>query len=147
MGITKFYRRSSNWYKNSLIKGGLKEGINTTVQKGIEIGKSVTGIFTGKFENISQAQNAIKNGGIIDGISDVIDSTLNFTSKKGMIPSNVTTLIRKGKNVILDNISSNIETEFANQINNVEKLGKYENNWREFYKSQNFEGMEREYQK
>ena len=133
--------------KNSLIKGGLKEGINTTVQKRIEIGKSVTGIFTGKFENISQAQNAIKNGGIIDGISDVIDSTLNFTSKKGMIPSNVTTLIRKGKNVILDNISSNIETEFANQINNVEKLGKYENNWREFYKSQNFEGMEREYQK
>ena len=129
--------------KNSLIKGGLKEGIKTTVQ----IGKSVTGIFTGKFENISQAQNAIKNGGIIDGISDVIDSTLNFTSKKGMIPSNVTTLIRKGKNVILDNISSNIETEFANQINNVEKLGKYENNWREFYKSQNFEGMEREYQK
>ena len=116
-------------------------------QKGIEIGKSVTGIFTGKFENISQAQNAIKNGGIIDGISDVIDSTLNFTSKKGMIPSNVTTLIRKGKNAILDNISSNIETEFANQINNVEKLGKYENNWREFYKSQNFEGMEREYQK
>lgn len=133
--------------KNSLIKEGLKEGINTTVQKGIEIGKSVTGIFTGKFENISQAQNAIKNGGIIDGISDVIDSTLNFTSKKGMIPSNVTTLIRKGKNVILDNISSNIETEFANQINNVEKIGKYENNWREFYKSQNFEGMEREYQK
>ena len=64
-----------------------------------------------------------------------------------MIPSNVTTLIRKGKNAILDNISSNIETEFANQINNVEKLGKYENNWREFYKSQNFEGMEREYQK
>ena len=99
--------------KNSLIKGGLKEGINTTVQKGIEIGKSVTGIFTGKFENISQAQNAIKNGGIIDGISDVIDSTLNFTSKKGMIPSNVTTLIRKGKNVILNNISSNIETEIA----------------------------------
>ena len=133
--------------KNSLIKGGLKEGINTTVQKGIEIGKSVTGIFTGKFENISQAQNAIKNGGIIDGISDVIDSTLNKKKKKGMIPSNVTTLIRKGKNVILDNISSNIETEFANQINNVEKLGKYENNWREFYKSQNFEGMEREYQK
>lgn len=133
--------------KNSLIKGGLKEGINTTVQKGIELGKSVTGIFTGKFENISQAQNAIKNGGIIDGISDVIDSTLNFTAKKGMIPANVAILIRKGKNVILDNVSSNIETEFANQINNVEKLGKYENNWREYYNNQDFDGMEREYQK
>ncbi len=30
----------------------------------------MTGIFTGKFENVSQAQNAVKNGGIIDGISD-----------------------------------------------------------------------------
>lgn len=133
--------------KNSLIKSGLKEGINTTVEKGIEIGKSITGIFTGKFENISQAQNVIKSGGIIDGISNLIDSTLNFTTQKGIIPYNVATLIRKGKNVILDNVCSNIETEFANQINNVEKLGKYENNWKEYYKNQDFEGMEREYKK
>lgn len=68
--------------KNSLLKGGLKEGISTTIEKGIELGKSITGIFTGKFENVSQAQNAIKNGGIIDGISDVLDSTLNYTVKK-----------------------------------------------------------------
>ena len=133
--------------KNSLIKGGLKEGIKTTVEAGIELGKSVTGIFTGKFENISQAQNAVKNGGIIDGISDTIDSALNYTTKKGLIPGQVATLIRQGKNVILDNISSNIETEFVNQLNNIEKIGKYENNWREYYQEQNFEGMEREYQK
>lgn len=133
--------------KNSLIKGGLKEGIKTTVEAGIELGKSVTGIFTGKFENISQAQNAVKNGGIIDGISDTIDSALNYSTKKGLIPGQVATLIRQGKNVILDNISSNIETEFVNQLNNIEKIGKYENNWREYYQEQDFEGMEREYQK
>ncbi len=133
--------------KNSLIKGGLKEGINTTLEKGIEIGKSLTGIFTGKFDNIFQAQNAIKSGGIIDGISNVIDSALSFTSKKGIIPYNVATLIRKGKNAILDNVSSNIETEFANQINNIEKIKKYENNWKEYYQNQNFDGMQKEYEK
>ena len=133
--------------KNSLITGGLKEGINTTIEAGIELGKSVTGIFTGKFENISQAQNAIKNGGIIDGISDSIDSALNYTIKKGLIPGEIANLIRKGKNVILDNVSSNIETEFVNQLNNIEKIGKYENNWREYYKEQDFEGMEKEYNK
>lgn len=133
--------------KNSLLKGGLKEGISTTIEKGIELGKSVTGIFTGKFENVSQAQNAIKNGGIIDGISDVLDSTLNYTVKKGLIPSNIGTLIRQGKNVILDNVSNNIETEFANQLDNIGKLGKYENNWKNYYQNQDFDGMEREYEK
>lgn len=133
--------------KNSLLKGGLKEGISTTIEKGIELGKSITGIFTGKFENVSQAQNAIKNGGIIDGISDVLDSTLNYTVKKGLIPSSIGKLIRQGKNVILDNVSNNIETEFANQLDNIGKLGKYENNWKNYYQNQDFDGMEREYEK
>ena len=109
--------------KNSLIKGGLKEGIDTAIDNAVELGKSVTGIFTGKFENVSQAQNAIKNGGIIDGISDVLDSALSVTQKNGWIPGNIATLIRQGKNVILDNVSNNIETEFANQIDDIEKLG------------------------
>lgn len=133
--------------KDSLVKGGLKEGIDKAIDSAVELGKSVTGIFTGKFENVSQAQNAIKNGGIIDGISSSLDSAISFSTKNGWIPSNVSSMIRQGKNVILDNISNNIETEFVSQLDNVEKLGKYENNWRNYYKAQNFEGMEREYQK
>lgn len=133
--------------KNSLIKGGLKEGIDKAIQSATEIGKSVMGIFTGKFESISQAQNAIKSGGIIDGISDVLDSALSITSKNGWLPSNITSMIRQGKDVILDNISSNIESEFVSELNTVEKLSKYENNWRSYYKEQDFEGMEREYNK
>ncbi|MCI9039647.1 MAG: hypothetical protein HFJ29_07265 [Clostridia bacterium] len=133
--------------KNSLIRGGLKEGIDKAIDSAIELGKSITGIFTGKFENVSQAQNAIKNGGIIDGISNALDSALSFTSKQGWIPKEVTSIIKQGKNVILDNVSNNIETEFVSQLNSIEKLGKYENNWRKYYQLQNFEGMEREYQK
>ena len=133
--------------KNSLIRGGLKEGIDKAIDSAVELGKSVTGIFTGKFENVSQAQNAVKNGGIIDGISDALDTALSFTSKQGWIPKEVTSMIRQGKNVILDNVRNNIETEFVSQLNSVEKLGKYENNWRNYYQAQNFEGMEREYQK
>ena len=133
--------------KDSLLRGGLKEGIDKAINSAVELGKSVTGIFTGKFENVSQAQNAVKNGGIIDGISDVLDSTLSFTTKQGWIPSNVASLISQGKDVILDNVSNNIEDEFVNQLDHIEKLGKYENNWREYYNAQDFEGMEREYQK
>ena len=133
--------------KDSLIEGGLKEGVNKAISSAVELGKSVTGIFTGKFENVSQAQNAIKNGGIIDGISNALDSALSFSTKKGWIPSNVSNVIKQGKNAILDNVSNNIETEFVKQLDNVEKIGKYESNWKNYYKEQNFEGMEREYQK
>ncbi len=131
--------------KNSLIKGGLKEGIDKAIEGGIELGKSVTGIFTGKFDNISQAQNAIKNGGIIDSVSNVIDSALAFSTRKKLINANTANLIKQGKNVILDNVSSNIETEFVSQLDSIEKLGKYENNWRNYFQNQDFEGMEREY--
>ena len=133
--------------KNSLIRGGLKEGIDKAVENAVELGRSVTGIFTGKFDSIAQAQNVIKNGGIIEGVSNVIDSTLAVTQKSGLLPNNIVKLIRQGKNVILDNVSSNIEAEFVGQLDQIEKLGKYENNWKKYYQEENFEGMEREYQK
>lgn len=133
--------------KDALIQGGLKEGIDKAIDSAIDLGKSVTGIFTGNFENVSQAQNAIKNGGIIDGISGVIDFALEKATNSGLIPYNISSLIGKGKDVILDNVANNIEDEFAKQVDNIEKLGKYENNWREYYKNQDLEGMEREYQK
>ena len=133
--------------KDSLVKGGLKEGINTTINKAINLGKSAIGIFTGKFDSISQAQSAVKTGGIIDGISNVIDVALNKTTKSGLIDKNISSLIKNGKNVILDNVSKNIEETFTSQLEGIEKLSKYENNWKNYYKEKDFNGMEREYQK
>lgn len=133
--------------KDSLIKGGLKEGVNKAINSAINLGKSALGIFTGNFENLSQAQSAIKSGGIIDSISTLLDVVLGKVTKKGMIPYNVSNLIRKGKDVILDNVSKNIENNFTSQINNLDKLSKYENNWREYYKDKDFKGMEKEYEK
>ena len=133
--------------KNSLIKGGLKEGIDTTINKAINLGKSAMGIFTGNFESISQAQSAVKTGGIIDGISNVIDVVLNKTTKSGLIDKNISSLIKNGKNVILDNVSKNIEETFTSQLEGIEKLAKYENNWKNYFKEKDFSGMEREYQK
>lgn len=133
--------------KDSLIKGGLKEGINTAIQSASNLGKSSLGIITGKFENISQAQAAIKTGGIIDGVSEVIDHVLSKTTNTGLIDKNTALLIRKGKNVILDHVSKNIEDTFTSQLNHIEKLGKYENNWKRYYKEENFDGMQREYEK
>ena len=94
--------------KNNLIKNGLKEGISKTIDDAIDIGKSAIGIVTGNFENVNQMQTAVKTGGIIDGISTLLDTVVNKVQSKGLIDYNVARTIKEGKNIILNNVESNI---------------------------------------
>ena len=133
--------------KDSIMQEGLKEGIKKAVDSAVDLGKSVVGIFTGNFETVGQAQNAIKNGGIIDGISNTLDFVFEKVGDTGKIPNNIVTTIKKGKNVILDSISNNIEEEFNKQLDAAEKLQKYTDNWKQYFQNHDFAGMEKEYQK
>lgn len=133
--------------KNEIINNGFKAGVKEAISAAIDLGKSISGIFTGNFENITQAQNVIKNGGIMDGISKALDYALNMLSKSKKLPSSITSVIKSGKNIILDTISNNIEQSFNNQINSIEKINKYSQNWKTYYKQKNFDGMEKEFKK
>ena len=133
--------------KNNLIKNGLQEGIKKTIDDAVDIGKSAIGIITGNFENVNQMQTAVKTGGIIDGISALLDTVVNKVQSKGLIDYNIARTIKEGKNIILNNVESNIEKTFTDQIKSVEYTNKYINNWRNYYENKNFEGMEKEYQK
>lgn len=133
--------------KDAILQNGFKAGIKEAINSAIDLGKSTQGIITGKFESVSQARNAIKTGGIIDTISDLLNSAVDKSIKNNIIPNSIGTVIKKGKNVILETIESNIENNFNSQLKSLEYLGKYENNWKGYYKEQNFEGMEREYNK
>ena len=133
--------------KNNLIKNGLQEGIKKTIDDAVDIGKSAIGIITGNFENVNQMQTAVKTEGIIDGISTLLDTVVNKVQSKGLIDYNIARTIKEGKNIILNNVESNIEKTFTDQIKSVEYTNKYINNWRNYYENKNFEGMEKEYQK
>ncbi len=133
--------------KDALLKEGLKEGVTTAIDGAVNLGKSILGIFTGNFENVSQARDAVKTGGIIDGISDVLDTVINKTKEKGIINENITELITNGKNAILNNVSNKIEEEFSSQIELVDQLSKNEENWKECFNNKDFEGMEKEIKK
>ena len=102
---------------------------------------------TGNFENIQQMQTAVKSGGIIDGISNVLNFTINKVVNSGKIPYALGSAIKTGKNAILNNITKNIESEFENQVNQIEKLNKYTNNWKDYFNNKDFDGMQREYDK
>lgn len=133
--------------KDTILKEGFGEGVKKAIDSAIDIGKSALGIITGNFENISQAQTAIKSGGIIDSISGILDFAIDKISKFMSIPKGITNTIKNGKDVILDNISNNIENEFNKQLQGIEKLQKYSNNWKEYFNEKNFDGMQKEYNK
>ena len=133
--------------KDSLIENGLKGGIDTAIKSAIDFGKSVTGIFTGEFQNIEQVETAIGNGGILDTISNILEYTVDKAYQKGKINYTVNNLIKKGKDIILNNVSNNIKNELDYQSNSIEKLNTYVDNWKEYYNKKDFEGMEKEYNK
>ena len=133
--------------KDNLLKYGLKDGIKISIDDAINIGKSTVGIITGNFEDISQMQEAIKNGGIIDNVSGMLDSVINKVYSKGLINSTVAKTIKQGKNLILNNVEKNIENTFNNQIKALNYTEKYINNWKNYFESKDFSGMEKEYKK
>ena len=133
--------------KNSLLENGLKSGINTAINSAVDFGKSAAGIVTGNFENINQVKIAIGNGGIVDSVSTVLDKVINTVYQKGYIDKNIKNLIKNGKNVLLKNVSDNIKNQLDEQTNEVEKLEKYLDNWKESYNKKDFLNMEKIYNK
>lgn len=133
--------------KDNLIKYGLKEGIKKSIDDAINIGKSAIGIVSGNFENIAQMQEAIKNGGIIDNVSSLLDSVINKVQSNGLINSTVARTIKQGKNSILNNVEKNIENTFNNQIKALNFTEKYIENWKNYFENKDFNGMDKEYKK
>lgn len=133
--------------KENLLNFGLKEGIDKTIKSAINTGKSAIGIITGNFENVGQINEAVRNGGIIDSVSSLLDDVLNKVRNAGKINNTAYNLIRNGKDSILSNVEKNIETSLTNQVTKSEYLSKYMNNWKSYYSKHDFNGMEREYEK
>lgn len=133
--------------KDNLINYGLKDGVSRSIKSVIDTGKSAIGIVTGNFENIEQINEAIKSGGIIDSVSDILDSVLNKINDEGKINNSVYKLIKNGKNSILNNVKNNIESNLKEQIVVSKKLEKYIENWKEAFYKKDFASMEKELKK
>ncbi len=133
--------------KDTLISEGLNSAVEKAVEEAINLGKTTLGIFTGNFENVDQAKNAIKEGGIIDGISDAIDSLIKTLTKEKIIPESVGKLIKSGKKEIIKNIEKDIDNEFNKENKSLTKLEKYINNWNKYYSKKDLSGINKEFKK
>ena len=92
-------------------------------------------------------QSALQSGGLIDGISSLLDTVVNNVMQRGLINYNVASMLTQGKNVILNNIESNIEKTFADQLTTSTNLEAYINNWKNSFENKDFNSMEKEFEK
>lgn len=131
--------------KNAIINDGFNEGINEAVRSCKDIGNSFKGIFTGNFENIDQINIAVKKGGLIDSVSKIIDTSLKVAVDSDLLDKNVSKIIKSGKNILLESVSSNIEEGVKEQVKNVEKLKEHSDKWQKAFEEKDFSQMKKSY--
>ena len=133
--------------KDCLINEGFEPGINKAINNAIEIGRNILGIFDCNFLNVEQAEKAVMDGGIIDGISNVLDFVLNKVDKNTEVPNEIINFIKEGKDFILEKIEDRIKENFNMQDNKVADINNHMNSWKEYFSSQNLEMMNITYEK
>ena len=129
--------------KDKFIEEGFADGVQEAIDKLEDVGKSIVGVFTGEFETMEQVKRVIQKDGLLDGISDVIDTVLKKLLNKKKISKSTVNLIKTGKKEILNNIEKGIEDKYKETTYSLEKLSEYCNEWKQQYKEQNYEEMEK----
>lgn len=133
--------------KDEIFKDGIIDGIKMAVSKATDLGKSVIGTITGTFNKISQIEAAVDKGGIIDSASKLIDKGIKNIEQKEILPDNITSAIKEGKNVIKNDLRKNIKGTLTEQKELLNKIEKYSKNWEKAYQEKNIEKMEQQYNK
>lgn len=133
--------------KDSLITEGFSAAVDTAIEEATNLGKSLMGIVTGTFENVSQIKEAVEKGGLMDTISDLLTDGIDWAKNKGFISKSTASTIKKGKNAIIDTIEDGIDDNLSNQIEAIEKIDGYIEKWKNYYKEQKFTNMEYQYDK
>ena len=115
--------------KNSILEGGFKEGVNTLMKKVNEFKNSITGIFTGNFNNIEEIHTATKQGGIIKTVSKGLSKGIDAGVKSGAIPKSVGSIIKAGKTTILNEFNSSLESQMKKEIKKFDTLNDLNKKW------------------
>lgn len=129
--------------KDSILTDGIQAGVQTAADKVVDIGKSIQGIFTGDFESISQINRVINNGGLIDAISDLLDSVINWAKKENKISNKTSKIIKSSKNTLLSNIEKSISNSMESQLESIEKINNYIEKWNQYYKENDLTNMKK----
>ena len=131
--------------KDSLVKDGFGAAVNTAIEEAVNIGKSLTGIVTGTFENIGQVKKAVDKGGLIDSVSELLNKGIDWAKENDYISKDTAKAIKNGKNEVVNILGKEVGKTLENQIESIEKIEKYIDKWQKYYNEQNFSNMDYQY--
>lgn len=133
--------------KDAVFNDGFKEGVQLAINKAINMGKAIEGIFTGNFESVSQIKAVIKSGGLLDTISKLLDSVINYAKDEKLINASTARLIKSNKNLIMQNIENSIDNSLLEQADAIGKIDDYIDKWQKYFEKQDFVNMKKIYNK
>ena len=127
--------------KNSILEGGFKEGVNTLMKKVNEFKNSITGIFTGNFNNIQEINTATKQGGIIKTVSKGLSKGIDTGVKSGIIPKSIGGILKAGKTTMLNEFSNSLESQMRKEIQKFDTLNDLNKKWYDALDQRDFDKM------
>ena len=133
--------------KDAIIEGGLKEGFEELKNSGNTLKSSIQGLISGEFKSIEEMKLVTKNGGILDCISFIIDKGISTLSKYTNIDPTVLNILDSSKDLLVDQVSNDIEDKFGKQLEYLEKLENYCDKWKNAYNEKDIEQMNKQYKR
>ena len=127
--------------KNSILEGGFKEGVDTLMKKVNEFKNSITGIFTGNFNNIQEINTATKQGGIIKTVSKGLSKGIDAGIKSGIIPKSIGGILKAGKTTMLNEFSNSLESQMRKEIQKFDTLNDLNKKWYDALDQRDFDKM------
>ena len=106
-----------------------------------EFKNSITGIFTGNFNNIQEINTETKQGGIIKTVSKGLSKGIDAGVKSGIIPKSIGGILKAGKTTMLNEFSNSLESQMRKEIQKFDTLNDLNKKWYDALDQRDFDKM------
>ena len=125
--------------KNDLLNGNAAQKIIDTIGSVINLGKEKLNNEKKEILNTEDIKKVLKNPDTIKLISDTVEIILNNRD------INIQNKERSNKKIIEKNEENNLNNQLESQINSINKIENYKNEWYKNYENKDYEMMNKEY--
>lgn len=129
--------------KDAFIQNGFVAGLEESKEKAEEVYKSIKGIFSGDFDSVGEIKRLIQKNGILDTASMLVDKITKILVDKKIITKSTYNLIKAGKKEILEVLGGELNNYYKIDEYDLEKLQTQIQDWKESYKNNDYESMEK----
>lgn len=125
--------------KNDLLNGNAAQKIIDTIGSVINLGKEKLNNEKKEIINTEDIKKVLQNPDTIKLISDTVETILNNRD------INIQNKERSNKKIIEKNVENNLNNQLESQINSINKIENYKNEWYKNYENKDFEKINKVY--